>query len=756
MKPLLAGCLALIALIALPQTPACGQAPARPLAPSDTSTPRATFNSFLSACDELSAIWNSRSSATRDRSAWLPAAERILDCLDVSELPPDLRETGGLEAAVYLREILDRIPLPPDEQIPAATAAEDGTDDWRVPGTRLRIARTRQGPAQGEFQFTAASIRRVSTYYAMIRERPYRSSGRAVTPGFRGRFVAATRSEPQLSANNASPRGTMALFLSSMNEVYAGVRQQRVTKQGRQSWQPLIQQILGCLDTTDLPEFSREWRAGEAAVCIKEILDRVPLPPVEQIPGAESLELTGAGTMELTHWQVPGTRLAIGRVAEGPRQGAWLFTTETVRRAPGDYEKIRTDPYRTGGPPVSAGFYNWWLATPGSPATAAVVNWLPESFQNRAGGMALWQWLGVLFSAPACLLLMFLGFRCGWRAGRNPPASGHLRYWINSLLPAATLLVPFLFEYIVERVLTVRGQSLYVLIFLTNACFLLALVYVVFTGCVRVAHAIASRPGVRSGSLDSQLIHIVGRLLGVVSAGLVLLEGGRYLGFPVTTLLASAGVGGLAVALAGQSMLKGLFGTLTIMMDKPFREGERIQVRGYDGLVEEIGLRSTKIRSFLTNHLVAIPNDQMADSEIENIGRRQFFRRTADLHIPIDSSREKVEQAITIIRDILDNHEGMLPDRPPWIHFTDFLPDAFNIQFVYWFQPAEFLAYREFSQKVNLEIFRRFEAAGIQFSLPVRHSYWRQDDQQGPLDIRLADLPAIPGLNAGTTAPNET
>ncbi len=74
-------------------------------------------------------------------------------------------------------------------------------------------------------------------------------------------------------------------------------------------------------------------------------------------------------------------------------------------------------------------------------------------------------------------------------------------------------------------------------------------------------------------------------------------------------------------------MLKGLFGTLTIMLDKPFREGERIVVKGHDGFVEEIGLRSTKIRTFLTNHLVAIPNDQMADSEIENIGRRGHIRR---------------------------------------------------------------------------------------------------------------------------------
>ena len=89
------------------------------------------------------------------------------------------------------------------------------------------------------------------------------------------------------------------------------------------------------------------------------------------------------------------------------------------------------------------------------------------------------------------------------------------------------------------------------------------------------------------------------------------------------------------------------------------------------------------------------------------------------------------------IRQILENQEGMLPDRPPRVHFTDFRPDGFDIQFVYWYQPADWWAFREFSEKVNLEIFRQFEEQGIQFSLPLRHTCWKHDDVQGPLDVRL-------------------
>ena len=104
---------------------------------------------------------------------------------------------------------------------------------------------------------------------------------------------------------------------------------------------------------------------------------------------------------------------------------------------------------------------------------------------------------------------------------------------------------------------------------------------------------------------------------------------------------------------------------MTVLLDRPYGVGERIIAKGHDGVVEEIGLRSTKIRAFLTNHLISIPNDQMAESEIENIGKRDHIRRMTDLHIPLDTSREKVESAVTCIREILEDHEGMDPEYPP-------------------------------------------------------------------------------------------
>ncbi len=136
-----------------------------------------------------------------------------------------------------------------------------------------------------------------------------------------------------------------------------------------------------------------------------------------------------------------------------------------------------------------------------------------------------------------------------------------------------------------------------------------------------------------------------------------------------------------------------------------------------------------------TNHLISLPNDLIADSEIENVGRRKHIRQTSDLQIPLDTPLAKVERAITIIRGILENHQGMDPKFPPRVYFTDFDPTAFNIRFIHWFAPPDLWEHYAFCEQVNLKIFRAFEEEGVQFSLPLRHSYWKHDEAQGPLEV---------------------
>ena len=213
------------------------------------------------------------------------------------------------------------------------------------------------------------------------------------------------------------------------------------------------------------------------------------------------------------------------------------------------------------------------------------------------------------------------------------------------------------------------------------------------------------------------------------------------IGLKVSTLLAGLGVGGLAVALAAQDTLKNLLGSIMILLDKPYKVGQRVVVKGHDGVVEEIGLRSTRIR-LLTGHQTVIPNEEMAKIDIENIGQRPHIRRLTNIGITYDTPPEKIEKAVDIILKILDNHEGMDPEFPPRAYFNEYNPYSLNILVLYWYHPADYWGYMKFSQWVNLQIAREFKKEGIKFAFPTSTTYLSQVDSQ-PLYVNIGgNLPS--------------
>ncbi len=251
-----------------------------------------------------------------------------------------------------------------------------------------------------------------------------------------------------------------------------------------------------------------------------------------------------------------------------------------------------------------------------------------------------------------------------------------------------------------------------------------------------------TRFAVRTKSkIDDMLAPLIRRSLRIVVAILLVafLAENLY-GKPLTSLLAGLGIGALAFALAGQEILKNFFGSMIIMTDKPFQIGERVKIGGHDGPVEEVGFRSTKIRT-LDGHLVTVPNSEVASQMVQNIQRRPFIRRVANITITYDTPCEKVERAIEIIKDILHNHEGMRPDLPPRVFFNKFNDCSLNIIVIYWYHPPNYWDYLAFSEKVNKEIFRRFNEEGIEFAFPTQTVYLANDaKRQLALNLLNKDL----------------
>jgi len=191
-------------------------------------------------------------------------------------------------------------------------------------------------------------------------------------------------------------------------------------------------------------------------------------------------------------------------------------------------------------------------------------------------------------------------------------------------------------------------------------------------------------------------------------------------GNSITSILAGLGVGGLAVALAAQDTIKNFFGSLVIFTDHPFQMGDRIVVNDTDGTVEEVGMRSTRIRT-LDGHLVTVPNGELANLMIRNVSKRPFIKRVANITITYDTPPEKVERAMEIIKGVLDAHnEKFHPDFPSRVFFNNFNDCSLNILVIYWFSPPDYWSFMEFDQMFNLTILKRFNEEGIEFAFPTQ------------------------------------
>ncbi len=704
-----------------------------PLEPADTSSPRATLESFLNACNDFHRLMEQDQKAIGFSVETQAVVERILDCLELDALPIRLQQPIGIKAAIVLKEVLDRVELPPLEQVSGALEAPDR---WQIPHTRIVIARIDRGPRKGAYLFSVESIRDSAGTYILGRDLSYREGGLPTSPGLLERYAKLLKLRPSLSPATSSPRGTLTVFLDSVDELYQRMLEGKVRGRDDTRVAPTIDRILDCLDLSDIPEFYREAYAAEAAVCLKEILDRVPLPLAERIPGPEQVAGIDGGD-PLVRWQVPNTQITIARITEGPRKGEYLFSRGTVKRAPQMYHRLKHVPYRSDGRLVSAGLYDRWLGTPGNAAVAAVVNRFPMWVRHRLFSLAIWQWIGLSGATIVALGLMFAAYRQGHARGVEMRRYSLLRYWLTMSFTLAAMAIPLLYKYVASEYLYIRGKPLYLLNFAADFTLLIALIVVILAMTSRLADSVVALSSTQLRGIDVHLIRLLWRVSGVVAAIIVFLEGAQYLGLPITTLLASAGIGGLAIALSAQSMVRGLFGTVMILADKPYSVGERIQIGDVDGIVEEIGVRSTKIRELRSGSLVYIPNDRISDQQVRNIGKRSSIRRTTELRIPLNTPRAKIESALSIIREVLDGHEGMDPERPPRIHLIDLLPDGFRLRILYWYSPPDYWQYCDFCETVNLAIIRAFEEQGVAFSLPSRHTFAGDDNQPLPLEVRV-------------------
>lgn len=269
-----------------------------------------------------------------------------------------------------------------------------------------------------------------------------------------------------------------------------------------------------------------------------------------------------------------------------------------------------------------------------------------------------------------------------------------------------------------EREGTIRGIRSIAVSF-TDLVGTVAVLWLIYRLLPGIERQLSRRLSARS-NVDDLLVTMVGKTLRI----LTILLGTIFIvqnvtGLQIGPVLASLGLGGLAVALAAKDSIANFFGTLTIIFDQPFHVGEQIKLEKYEGIVESIGFRSTRIRTF-DGALVSIPNEKAVSSGVENIGRRPTIRWHTNLGIRYDTPVEKVEQAVKIVSDILHHDEHVNPIIEPRVYFNGFNDWSLNITVFAWYHPALWWDYQSWVQKTCLQIMREFEKEGIEFAFPTQ------------------------------------
>ena len=258
----------------------------------------------------------------------------------------------------------------------------------------------------------------------------------------------------------------------------------------------------------------------------------------------------------------------------------------------------------------------------------------------------------------------------------------------------------------------------------------LAVAYLIYRLVDIVEYYLKRLTGRTATSLDDMLVPVIRKSLRIfITIVAVLYVADNILQQDIGAILAAAGIGGLAFALAAKDTIANFFGSVTIFADRPFQVGERIKLGGYDGPVEQVGFRSTRIRT-LDGHLVTVPNSKIVNDMVENIGKRPFIKRVANIGITYDTPPDKVEKAVQIIKDVLAETEEVNrdPELVPRVYFNDFKDFYLNILMIYWVKPPDYWLSQEVSQKVNLAMMRAFAEAGIEFAFPTQTLYVKKEE----------------------------
>jgi MscS family membrane protein len=445
-------------------------------------------------------------------------------------------------------------------------------------------------------------------------------------------------------------------------------------------------------------------------------------------------------------WRLPNTEIDIVQIENGPRAGEYLVAAETIERLPQFYQRVSALPYKPGSGEQlasiyrklshggSATIYEAFLSSPIGLSFIFPPRWLlslPDWTKVPVVDLTAWQWLGLVLGSLTGGLIVWLGHRAARRADDREDAARPR--WRAMLLPLAIIFVAGVLTPFFSTVLRIGGSVRVMIEYARIGAMFLSAAWLTIAAAAVFGELIVGSERLAIRSLDSQLIRLGTRLVGIAAVVAILVKGGDELGFSAYSMLAGLGVGGLAVALAAQSTIANLIGSLLIVLEKPFRVGQYVRIGTSEGTVEDVGFRTTRIRT-LDNSLVSIPSSTVVNTTVENLSVRPKRRQRFLVQVSYSTPREKLQELVTVIERLLANNP-LIEGSTCQVRLNNFGESSLDILVIFHLLVGDYTSELSEREAVLLQIMNLVHDAGVEFAFPTRtlyiENYSRQSQAAG-------------------------
>lgn len=521
---------------------------------------------------------------------------------------------------------------------------------------------------------------------------------------------------PVYIARTDSPRATLVSFLRLRAQFEEALRMYREKHDRSNAGRArlIADELTSLIDLSEVPAASRRGVGDETVSYLLDVFGRIPLPNLDDVADVADLGADGPAA-----YAIPDTPFRIVRIEAGPRTGEFLFSSRTIQSAPRMRRALADRPVRTSLPIES--WTNTFRELTGPLVPAWLAAAVPDALRDPVLDTPIWKILLVVFVMLPAIVILVLWHRLLVSGARGSRLDEFWRQMLSALsfLAALFALEAFVLQVnlsgAISKAINVAGTLL----------FSFGLAWAFWVLAAAGLEIVIRRKEISEATLDSNMLRLLSRIVGVAGVVVILSMGAQELGLSVFSIFAGLGIGGLAIALAVRPTLENLIAGFVLYLDQPIRVGDFCTFGDHSGTVESIGVRSIQIRA-LDRTLISVPNAQFADMQIVNWARCDQMLIAQTIGLRYETDVDQLRFVLAKIREMFHSH-SRIDSKTVRVRFVGYGASSLDLDVRVYAKTKEWNDFFAIREDVLFRIKDIVEQSGTGFAFPSSTLYVGRD-----------------------------